>query len=174
MAVPDSPNELSMNKIARERKGYGYNSATNVTSPIYMSDISRLTGGNTSGSGTSYPAVNMLNSALNRPDGSDPLQMSEFYGYEQNVTRTAFQYQSGFDADDACFLGLPSGDEYYHTDPNNLYPDMLDGSYTAYTTETGSTVVSAGYYQVFDTNGNSTNKYIQVGSNGAIIGGGSC
>ena len=40
MGVPEAGNELSMNKIARERKGFGYDSATNVTSPIYMSDIS--------------------------------------------------------------------------------------------------------------------------------------
>ena len=75
MGVPEAGNELSMNKIARERKGFGYDSATNVTSPIYMSDISRLTGGNSSGSGTSYPAVNTLNPANERPDGEDPLQI---------------------------------------------------------------------------------------------------
>jgi hypothetical protein len=177
MAVPDAANptpELSMLKIARERKGYGYTANTAITSPIHFSDLSRLTGGNTSGSGESYPAINTLNSILNRPDGDVPEKFSEFLGYDQNVSRSAFQYQEGLDANDACTLGLPSGDEYYHTDTNNLYPDALDGSYTAYTTETGSTVVSAGYYQVFDTSGNSTNKYIQVGSNGSIIGGGTC
>ena len=177
MAVPDAANptpELSMLKIARERKGYGYTANTAITSPIHFSDLSRLTGGNTSGSGESYPAINTLNSSLNRPDGSAPEKFSEFLGYDQNVSRSAFQFFEGTDASDACSFGFPDGTEYYHTDSNNLYPDALDGTYTAYTTETGSTVVSAGYYQVYDTSGVSTGKYIQVGSNGSIIGGGTC
>lgn len=173
MGVPLT-GELLISKIARERIGFGYDSASSQTNPIYFSDLHRLTGGNTSGSGNSYPAINLLNPSTQRPDGSNPLSTGEFRGYDQNVTRTAFEYQEGLDANDACTLGLPSGDTYYHTDINNLYPDALDGTYTAYTTETGSTTVSAGYYQVFDTSGNSTNKYIQVGSNGSIIGGGSC
>lgn len=174
MGVPESPNELSMNKIARERKGFGYDSATNVTSPIYMSDISRLTGGNSSGSGTSYPAVNTLNPALERPDGADPLQMSEFYSYEQNVTLTAFDYV--FDetsSNDACAAALPLG-PFYHNDVNNLYPDALDGTYTAYENTSGSIKASAGYYQIYASGGSSTGKYIQVGSEGSIIGGGTC
>ena len=175
MGVPESPNELSMNKIARERKGFGYDSATNVTSPIYMSDISRLTGGNSSGSGTSYPAVNTLNPALERPDGADPLQMSEFYGYEQNVTLTAFDYiYSSSSSSDSCAAGFPEPSPYYHNDTNNQYPDALDGRYTAYQNTSGSLVAASGFYQVFTSGGSSTGKYIQVGSNGSIIGGGTC
>ena len=72
-----------------------------------MSDISRLTGGNSSGSGTSYPAVNTLNPALERPDGADPLQMSEFYSYEQNVTLTAFDYiYDSSSSSDSCAAGF--------------------------------------------------------------------
>jgi len=41
-----------------------------------MSDIQRLSGGNTSGSGKTYPAVNTLNPVENRPDGENPLGMS--------------------------------------------------------------------------------------------------
>tara|TARA_R100000773_G_C4211072_1_gene110647 strand:+ start:674 stop:1201 length:528 start_codon:yes stop_codon:yes gene_type:complete len=175
MAVPSSGNELSMNKIARERKGFGYNSSSNVTSPIFMSDISRLSGGNSSGSGTSYPAVNMNNIALHRPDGANPLQFSEFYSYEQNLTRTGFHYiYSASSSSDACLSGLPAFNAYYHTDGNNLFPDNLTGIYTAYTTQTGTTTAASGFYQLFDSNFNSTGKFIQVGSNGAIIGGGNC
>lgn len=174
MAVPEAGNALSMDRIARERKGFGYNSSSTVTPPIYMSDISRLTGGNSSGSGTSYPAVNTNNPEDQRPDGADPLKFSEFISYEQNLTRTPFYYiYSSSSSNDSCVQGIPIG-PYWHTDGNNLYPDALDGSYTAYTTETGTTPVSSGYYQIFDSFYNSTNKYIQVGSNGAIIGGGNC
>ena len=174
MGVPESGNELSMNKIARERKGFGYDSATNVTSPIYMSDISRLTGGNSSGSGTSYPAVNTLNPEIERPDGEDPLKFSEFYSYEQNVTLTAFDYV--FDetsSNDACSAAIPLG-PFYHNDVNNLYPDALDGTYTAYENTSGSIKASTGYYQIYASGGSSTGKYIQVGSEGSIIGGGTC
>lgn len=174
MAVPDS-GELSMLKIARERMGYGYTSSTSIVEPIYMSDISRLTGGNTSGSGNSYPAINTNNPSDQRPDGVDPLQMSEFYSYEQNLTRTAFYFiYDSSSSSGACSFGFPEPDPYWHTDGDNLYPSALDGTFTAYTTETGTTVASAGYYQVYDSFGTSTNKYIQVGSGGAIIGGGNC
>lgn len=174
MAVPEAGNPLEMLKIARERKGYGYTSSTNINGPIYMSDISRLTGGNSSGSGESYPAINTNNPSDQRPDGSNPLAFSEFISYEQNLTRTAFYYiYDSSSSNDSCVQGIPLG-PYWHTDGNNLYPDMLDGSYTAYTTEFGTTPVSSGYYQIFDSYFNSTNKYIQVGSNGSIIGGGSC
>lgn len=175
MAVPDAPSELSMLKIARERKGYGYTSSVNITYPIYFSDLSRLTGGNSSGSGTSYPAINMNNPSDERPDGSDPQTFSEFYSYEQNSTRTAFYYiYDSSSSSSACSFGFPEFVPYWHTDPNNLYPDNLTGVYTAYTSETGSTVASAGYYQIYDSSSVSTGKYIQVGSNGAIIGGGTC
>jgi len=173
MAVPDT-GSIEMLKVARERKGYGYTSSTSITSPIYMSDIQRLTGGNSSGSGESYPAVNTLNPADERPDGANPLAMSEFRGYEQNVTLVAFYfiYDSG-SSGSACAAGLPDPSPYYHNDSNNLYPSELNGYYTAYINTSGTTA-SAGYYQVFDSSFNSTGKYIQVGSGGSIIGGGSC
>ena len=177
MAVPSAGNptpELSILKIARERKGYGYTANTAISYPIHFSDLSRLSGGNSSGSGETYPAVNMLNGSLNRPDGSAPEKFSEFLGYDQNVSRTAFQFIYGSSANDACAFGFPDGSEYHHTDPNNLYPDALDGTYTAYTTETGSNTVSSGYYRVFGSDGSDTGKYIQIGSNGSIIGGGTC
>ena len=101
--------------------------------------------------------------------------MGEFISYDQNVSRAAFQFI--FDAsssNDSCAAGLPSGTVYYHTDGNNQYPSALNGTFQAYTTATGFTAVATGFYQVFDTNGISTNKFIQVGSNGSIIGGGNC
>lgn len=173
MAVPNS-GELVMSKIARERIGFGYDSGSSQTNPIYMSDLHRLSGGNSSGSGNSYPAVNLNNPADERPDGSNPLRMSEFYSYEQNLTRTAFYYvYDSSNSNTACSAAIPIG-PYFHTDGNNLYPDDLTGLYTAYTTETGTTTVSSGYYAIYDSFFNSTGKYIYVGSNGAITGGGNC
>jgi len=173
MAVPNE--DISILKLARERKGYGFTSSTNIPAPIYNSDLHRLSGGNTSGSGTSYPAVNMNNIAEQRPDGNPPEKFSEFIGYEQNLTRTGFYYiYSASSSSAACLSGLPDFTAYYHTDGNNLFPDDLTGIYTAYTTQTGTTPAASGFYQIFNSNFNSIGKFIQVGSNGAIIGGGNC
>jgi hypothetical protein len=85
MACPNIANdEITMLKTARERMGAGYNSNYTITGPIHMSDLQRLSGGNTSGSGNSYPAVSLANPVTNRPDGEDPLQFSEFSEYDQN------------------------------------------------------------------------------------------
>ncbi len=172
MAVPNS--DISILRLARERKGFGYTSSTNITAPIFNSDLHRLSGGNTSGSGTSYPAINTLNPQNERPDGNPPEKFSEFIGYEQNVTLVAFDYiYDTTSSNDACLAGIPF-DTHYHNDGNNLYPSALDGTYTAYANSSGTIVASSGFYQVFASGGSSTNKFIQVGSNGAIIGGGNC
>ena len=174
MAVPSS-GSIEMLKLAKERKFSNYNSSSSITSPIFLSDLSRLTGGNSSGSGTSYPAINLANPSTSRPDGSNPLQMSEFRGYDQDASRIAFQFLfSSSSSNDACSFGLPDGTEYFHTDGSNTYPSAVDGTFFAFTSATGSVPVSAGFYQVFDTFGVSTGKFIQTNSSGAIIGGGNC
>ena len=178
MACPNvSQEEISMLKTARERTGSGYTSSISIASPIYMSDIQRLSGGNTSGSGRSYPAVNTLNPVENRPDGSNPLGMSEFSEYNQNVTRSAFNYiYSSSSSANACQAGIPSPAPYFHTDVNNLVPDAGGGQYTAYTTISGSTVVAAGYYSIYSTGNfpSASGKWMQVNNEGAIIAVGNC
>ena len=173
MGVPTS-GSIEMLKLARERKGNGYTSSASITSPIHLSDLSRLTGGNSSGSGVSYPAINQLNPADRKPDGENPQAISEFRGYEQNVTLTAFDFIYAIgNSNDACVSGLPF-DTHYHDDGNNLYPSALDGTFTAYQNSTATIVASAGFYQVYASGGSTTGKFIQVGSNGSIIGGGNC
>jgi len=175
MAVPEATNQLNMLKLARERRFSNYDGSQTITPPIHLSDLSRLTGGNSSGSGESYLAVNMLNSVNNRPDGNDPQSMGEFFGYNQLLSRTPFQFiYDSSSSSDACAFGLPNGTEYHHTDGDNLFPSALDGTFSAYTTATGFVPVSAGYYQIFDSDGIPIDKYIQVGSGGSIIGGGNC
>jgi hypothetical protein len=160
---------LSMLKIARERYYSNYDTTSTPTSPIFMSDISRLTGGNTSGSGVSYPAINLLNvQSANffrnrRPDGNDPLKMSEFFGYDQNLQRRVvrFAYNSS-SSSTACNTNLQST-YYWHTGSNTL-PE--DGDYI-YTTETGFTPAPAGYYHLYD-----PSSGISSGTVAEVIGGG--
>ena len=175
MACPNvATDEISMLKTARERTGAGYTSSFSITNPIHMSDLQRLSGGNTSGSGNSYPAVNLGNPVTNRPDGSNPLQFSEFSQYDQNPPRTAFMFNyNSTSSNSACQFAIPF-DTYYHTDPNNLVPSSGAGIYTAYTTQTGTTVATAGYYAIYTTSGSASGKWMQVGNNGLIIGIGNC
>ena len=174
MPCPDIANdEISMLKTARERTGAGYTSSFAITSPIYMSDIQRLSGGNTSGSGNSYPAVALANPVDNRPDGENPLAMSEFSLYDQNPPRTAFMFNyNSASSSNACAFAIPF-DTYYHDDANNLVPSSLN-VYTAYTTQTGTTVATAGYYAIYTTSGSASGSWMQVGNNGLIIATGSC
>ena len=169
MACPNIANdEISMFKTGRERTGAGYTSNFNLATPVYMSDIQRLTGGNTSGSGHSYPAVALANPIDNRPDGENPLQMSEFNLYDQNPPRTAFMFNYNSSSSiSACNFAIPF-DTYYHDDANNLIPDNVN-IYTAYTTQFGTTVAAAGYYSIYTTSGQRTGDYIRVGNNGLII-----
>jgi len=169
MPCPNIANdEISMLKTARERTGAGYTSNFYIAPPIYMSDIQRLTGGNSSGSGRSYPAVALANPINNRPDGENPLQMSEFSLYDQNPPRTAFMFNyNSSSSNSACQFAIPF-DTYYHDDANNLVPDAIN-IYTAYTTQTGTTVATAGYYAIYTTGGSPSGSYIRVGNNGLII-----
>ena len=61
MAGVPTSGDMSMLKVAKERTGSGYESSISIAPPIYLADLSRLTGGNASGSGRSYPAVNLNN-----------------------------------------------------------------------------------------------------------------
>ena len=178
MACPDvSQDEITMRKTARERLGAGYDSSYSVTNPIYMSDLQRMSGGNSSGSGNSFLAVNTLNPVENRPDGENPLSFAEFSKYNQTVTRTAFNYvYSTQNSSSACVAAIPSPSPYFHTDTENLVPDAGGGQYTAYTTISGTQVAAAGYYAIYET-GNfptASGKWMQVGNNGAILAVGNC
>ena len=175
MPCPNIANdEISMLKTARERTGAGYTSNFTIAPPIYMSDIQRLSGGDSSGSGRSYPAVALANPIDNRPDGENPLAMSEFSLYDQNPPRTAFMSKDTPSStyQNACPIQIVA-DTYYHDDANNLVPDAIN-IYTAYTTQTGTTVLTAGYYAIYTTSGVRDGDWIRVGNNGLIIDIGSC
>ena len=161
---------LEILRIARERLGAGYDNNTySVTSPISLKDLSNLSGGNSGGSGNSYPAINMLNvqspafSRNRRPDGSDPLKMSEFFGYNQNLQRRVVRFAySNVNASTACSFSIQST-EYWH-DGSNTLPVSGD---KIYTTETGFTAAPAGFYQLFD-----PSSGVSDGTVAEVIGGG--
>jgi|TARA_R100001463_G_scaffold22330_3_gene53528 hypothetical protein len=174
MAVPlfsDLQNPgLEMLRLARERLGAGYtNNTYSVSSPISLKDLSNLSGGNSGGSGNSYPAINMLNvqspafSRNRRPDGNNPLKMSEFFGYNQNLQRRVVRFAySSSNASTACSFSIQST-EYWH-DGSNTLPVSGD---KIYTTETGFTAAPSGYYQLFN-----PSSGVSEGTVAEVIGGG--
>jgi len=171
MACPlfDDNIPLTMLKIARERFYNDFNSSSSITSPIYLSDLSRLTGGNTSGSGVSYPAVNLLNTQSGnffrnrRPDGNNPLKMGEFFGYDQDLQRrqVRFAYHAS-SSTTACSFTVQST-IYWHDGSGTL---PTDGD-KIYTSETGTTTAPAGFYQLFD-----PSTLITTGTVAEVLGGG--
>lgn len=173
---------LEMLKIARERLGGGYDGTTTVTSPISLKDLSNLSGGNSGGSGNSYPAVNQLNvQSANffrnrRPDGNNPLHMSEFFGYNQTLTRREVRFAySNVNSSTACSFSIQST-KYWH-DGSNTLPVSGDKIYTTYD---GFTPAPAGFYHLFNpSSGTSTGDYAEViggggGFAGTVVGVSSC
>ena len=89
MAVPSS-GTLSLFGIAKELEINNYNntipapgtSGTNYASfyatPISLNNMSTGAGG--------FDAINTANASANRPDGSTPHNMSEFYAYDHDAT----------------------------------------------------------------------------------------
>ena len=166
---------MEMIRLSRERLGAGYdNNTRDAGEPIYLSDLSRLSGGNTSGSEKSFPAINLLNPVstnfnLNRrPDGSNPLKMSEFFGYNQTLTRRYVRFAfSSSNSSTACSFSI-SATIYYHNG-SGVYPVGGDRMYTTYG---GFTAAPAGYYQLFDPDsGVSNGTWVQVlGGGGGLAG----
>ena len=89
MAVPSS-GAISLLKIAYELESNNYNntlpnpnaSGTNYDD-FYSHPISLK---NMSTGGTGFAAINTANSSSNRPNGSAPHSMSEFYSYDHDLT----------------------------------------------------------------------------------------
>ena len=83
MAVPSS-GSLSLFGIAKEVKLSNYNNTIPPTTFVqYQATISL---GQMSTSGGNYPDINTSNPSSDRPDGSTPHKMSEFYAYDQDLT----------------------------------------------------------------------------------------
>ena len=74
MAVPFT-GALSLRGIAKEKNYNNYNSLSNPGSNLSLTNMSI---------GTQFGLINTANSATNRPNGSSPHQMSEFYAYDHD------------------------------------------------------------------------------------------
>ena len=168
---------MEMSRLARERLGGGYDSNTyDGGEPISLKDLSNLSGGNAGGSEKSFPAINMLNiQSANffrnrRPDGSNPLGMGEFFGYDQTLARREFRFAySSTSSTNACNFTIVAT-SYWH-DGNNLLPVDGDRIWKYATGTATSDRAESGYYQIFNPiSGASEGTYGEVLGGGAFGG----
>lgn len=131
MAVPSS-GELSLLGIRRELEDNNY-SSTNSYSNTSLKECSD----------GSISTINTANASADRPDGSAPHAMSEFYSYDHDLAGLTSFASSGatIDCNNAC--GLSTNNTYYH-DGSGTYPTAGD---KVYTNQAGTNAASNGYYK---------------------------
>lgn len=131
MAVPSS-GALSMLGIRRELGTNNYNSTTTYTN-ISLEDMSEGTNG----------TINTNNAAADRPDGSTPHAMSEFYNYDHDATSSVSSatYYFSSTAGNSCLS--TSGVTVYWSGSG----DALDQGHRIYTNSGLTTLATAGYYR---------------------------
>ena len=138
MAVPSS-GELSMIGIRRELGNNNYNSTATQYTNVSLEDMSTGVNG----------TINTVNASSDRPDGSTPHQMSEFYAYDHDaasLTSVSIGYNSD-ETDEACAAEV--NPTYYH-DGSSTYPTEGDNLYV---NEGGTTEAPTGYYRWIGTSG---------------------
>lgn len=131
MAVPSS-GELSMYGIRHELYNNNYNGSVSLVN-IGLTSLS--TGEYSNGT------INTANPSANRPNGSTPHEMSEFYAYDHDyVALTSF---SALSNEDFGICGNSLTETLYHNGSGTL-PSALAGD-TIYEDSAGTTAVTSKY-----------------------------
>ena len=134
MAVPDS-GAISMLGIRREIGNNNY-SATNGYLAISLTSMSTGVNG----------TINTANDSANRPDGSTPHSMSEFYSYDHDATSVTYNsLNTVYNSDsstEACGEDVTAITIYYDSNDSATAEGTL-----WYTSNTGATEVESGYYK---------------------------
>jgi hypothetical protein len=141
MAVPSS-GALTLLGIAQERYYSTYGTGS-ITGPIVYEDL--INGGNTGGSGMSYPALNTASSSV--PTTTTPWPMDEWYDYDQSAGCTAVTLGYGSTATIAC---AANGATYYTPDITDIFNNYL------YSNSTCTTYAATGTYAVLLQGGGGT------------------
>ena len=169
MAGVPSSGTLEMVKLARERRWADYGGNGIILGPIPMYNL--IFGGNSGGgtpSGETYLSPNASSPTV--LPNTTPFRFSDFYGYKQVTTRTAFDFiYNATSSVSACSSGLPSGTTYYHTGLN-LDPSIGDVVYQGAYPST--TVAGNGYYAVYSPTfpNNATGNWFRItDSNGTVM-----
>jgi hypothetical protein len=138
MAIPSS-GALDFLNMAREC-AYGTWGSGSITGAISIRDL--VAGGNTYGSGQSYPSINTSSSSY--PPNTTPVQTNSFYGYDKDASSiTAFSGSFGGGSGKAV-CGSATNVTYYH-DGSGTYPSVGDNCYT---NSAGTSPMADNYYKM--------------------------
>ena len=138
MAIPSS-GALDFLNRAREC-AYGTWGSGSITGAISIRDL--VAGGDTYGSGQSYPSINT--SSASYPPNSTPVQANSFYSYDKDASSlTSFNGSTGGGSGKAV-CNLATGVTYYH-DGSGTYPQAGDN---VYTNSSGTTPMADNFYKL--------------------------
>jgi len=139
MAVPSS-GTITLLGLAQEAL-YGTYGSGSITYPIAMYDL--VNGGNSQGSGNSYPAVNQNCMSITTPH-----EMSEWYGYAKNCSpstgNTQYSSSSAYTTEISACNSTYLGNSFWHNG-QGTYPISGDG---VWYNEDHSTSLSDNYYRI--------------------------
>lgn len=130
MAIPSS-GPISLFGIAKELKIDDYYSTISVSTFLqYQADDLSLTDMSTGADDFSGDSINLSNPSANRPDGSTPHAMSEFYSYDHDYL-SPYIYLGW-----SRTVGSTAASNTLWTDPNNTYntDDIVDPTGSGTTT----------------------------------------
>ena len=140
MAVPSS-GALSLLDMAQEC-AYGTWGSGSITNPISVRDL--VAGGNSYGSGQSYPSINTSSSSY--PPSTTPVTFQSFYSYDQDASSlTSYSSASGT-TNSKAFCSQSIDQTYYH-DGSSTHPAVNDN---VYSDSAGSNPLDDGYYKAFE------------------------
>ena len=144
MAVPASGNQLSLNSIYNELDDNNYNGGT-TNADVSLTNLS--TGGN-----PPNESLNTSNDAANRPDGSAPHAMSEFYSYDHDL--------SG--------LGIPTNLDYDATSTTTVTLSFTEGqnSQRVYIYQSGANAINGAAGAADQLIKNASADYVTVNGSG--------
>ena len=145
MAVPSS-GQLSLASIRGELENNTYSPYTSAATSLG------------SASNGTYGTINTNNASADRPDGSTPHAMSEFYNYDHDKSGTTsgtlyYASDCGLDGSDACWFG--TGGTYYWSGSG----DPITNGYDIYTNSSLTTAAPTGCYASFIGNVNGVYEY---------------
>tara|TARA_R100000742_G_C4246784_1_gene65591 strand:+ start:40 stop:531 length:492 start_codon:yes stop_codon:yes gene_type:complete len=140
MAIPGS-GALNLKNMAQEC-AYGTWGSGTITNPISVRDL--VAGGNSYGSGQSYPSIN-TNSA-SYPPSTTPVTFQSFYSYDKDATASLTSYTSStVQSKSPCSLGSAFVNQTYYHDGSSTLPGVND---SVYSDSAGTTPLSDGNYKI--------------------------
>lgn len=155
MAVPSS-GALSLLGIKRELSDNNY-SSSNSHSNISLKDCSNGT----------VATINTGNASSDRPDGSAPHNMSEFYAYDHDLT-TLTSFTGGEESNPTAACGIEEFEQTFKHDGSGAYPVAND---TVYQSDGTSPVESA---TVAFLNASEARVFVSTNSSGVVTAAGNC